>query len=176
MLGLDRHGEGGAEGGSVLRVGDHHGDLKLVEAVAFERGADEPLAELRHEVDRLGSNRLRGHDEVAFVLPVFVVDQDDDAAPAQVVQGLFYACQRHFGLAAVPAASLIIVMPVPDGVRPAYDRLAEAGVGEPLDVLGQDVDLDVHRIACGFGAQVGVLGGEGNQRDAEPVVAGPDDG
>ena len=40
-----------------------------------------------HEVDRLGRDVLGGDDEVALVLAVFVVHEDDHAAGAKFVQG-----------------------------------------------------------------------------------------
>src|SRR5437870_13155428 len=41
-----------------------------------------------HEVDRLRRDFLRGHHEVALVLPVGVVDHDDDEAVTDVLDGL----------------------------------------------------------------------------------------
>ena len=41
-----------------------------------------------HEVDRLRRRKFGGNDQVAFVLAIFVVDQDHHAAIAQLGQGL----------------------------------------------------------------------------------------
>ena len=47
-----------------------------------DRHADQAAAVLGEEVDLLGSDELGGEDEVALVLAVLVVDQDDDLAGA----------------------------------------------------------------------------------------------
>jgi hypothetical protein len=49
----------------------------------------------RHEVDDLGRDQLGGADEVALVLAVLVVHDDDHAAVAQVSGGLFDGSKRH---------------------------------------------------------------------------------
>ena len=46
---------------------------------------------LEHEVHLLGSDLLGGDDEIAFVLTVFVVDDDDEFSFAEVLHGVFYA-------------------------------------------------------------------------------------
>src|SRR5690348_3666957 len=50
-----------------------------------------------HEVDGLRRHLLRGNDEVAFVLPVLVVDQDDEFPLLYVANGAFDAIEglRH---------------------------------------------------------------------------------
>ena len=57
-------------------------ELQPLAALARERQADQPAAELRHEVDRLGRDMVGGEHQVAFVLAVFLVDEDDHAAGA----------------------------------------------------------------------------------------------
>ena len=42
----------------------------------------------RHEVDGLGGDRVRGHGEVAFVLAVLIIHQDDHTARADVFDGV----------------------------------------------------------------------------------------
>ena len=49
-----------------------------------ERDADETAPVCRHEVDRFGGDELGGHAEVAFVFTVFVVDENDHLARADV--------------------------------------------------------------------------------------------
>src|SRR6266446_6069597 len=75
--------EGGAERRGV--VGDHHRDLQLVEALAEHGHADEPAPVLGHEVDRLRGRLLGGHEQVAFVLAVLVVDHDEHATGADLL-------------------------------------------------------------------------------------------
>ena len=50
--------------------------------LARQRQADQAAAEARHEVDGLGRDMVGGDDQVALVLAVLVVDEDDHAAAA----------------------------------------------------------------------------------------------
>ncbi|MCY1466670.1 hypothetical protein D9M71_850470 [compost metagenome] len=50
---------------------------------------------LGHEVDVLGLAALGGHDQVAFVLAVFVIHEDDHLALADVFNQFFDAIERH---------------------------------------------------------------------------------
>ncbi len=84
LAGFDGFGEGGAEG---RLVGAGHGAKpQVVAALLGEREADESPAEAGHEVDGLGSDFFGGHGEVAFVLAVFVIDDDDHASGAHLFQ------------------------------------------------------------------------------------------
>ena len=76
--GVDRHRERGAERGGVL--GDHHRQAELAQLLLGHRQADQAAPFGGHEVDRLGRDLLRGHAEVALVLAVLVVHDDDHAA------------------------------------------------------------------------------------------------
>jgi len=67
----------------------HEREAKLVAAVFRERHADEAAAELGHEVDGVGRDFFGGHGEVALVLAVFVVNEDDHAAVADFFDGFF---------------------------------------------------------------------------------------
>ena len=42
----------------------------------------------RHEVDGVGRGELRWNDEIAFVLPVLVIDQDEHASVACLLDQL----------------------------------------------------------------------------------------
>ena len=64
----------------VLLVADHQRDAQLVEPLAGHRQADEAAAVAGHEVDRLGRHLLGRDREVALVLAVLVVDDDDHLA------------------------------------------------------------------------------------------------
>jgi hypothetical protein len=74
----------------------HKRQMKLVAAVFGERQADQPARILRHEVDRLWRDFLGGQRQVAFVLAVFIVDEDNHASLADVFDGLFN--RGEFGL------------------------------------------------------------------------------
>jgi hypothetical protein len=78
--GLDRDGEGGAHVAGV--GGDHHRQAQLGDPLGGEGEADEAATLAAHEVDLLGGAGLGGDDEVALVLAVLVVDEDDHAAAA----------------------------------------------------------------------------------------------
>ncbi len=49
----------------------------------------------RHEVDRLGRDELGRADEVAFVLSVFVVRDDDEPPLTDIFNRLFYGSKCH---------------------------------------------------------------------------------
>ncbi len=72
----------------------HRTQLELVAALGREAEADEPAAVGGHERDRLGRDELRRDREVALVLPVGVVDDDDEAARADVLDRLLDRRER----------------------------------------------------------------------------------
>ena len=53
----------------------------------------------RHEVDGRRGRHLCGDDEVAFILPVFIIDQNEHAAIARFVDNFLGARQRGRGAA-----------------------------------------------------------------------------
>jgi hypothetical protein len=85
---LDRHAERGAEARVVLLVAHHQRDAQLVQPLARHRQADQAAPVARHEVDRLRSHLLRGDREIALVLAVLVVDDDDHLPGAEVLDRL----------------------------------------------------------------------------------------
>ena len=74
---------------------DHRAQVELVAALRREREADQAAAVGGHEVDRLGRDELGGHREVALVLAVLVVADDDHPAGAHVVEGLLDRGERR---------------------------------------------------------------------------------
>ncbi|ODR96083.1 hypothetical protein AUC69_15820 [Methyloceanibacter superfactus] len=64
-----------------------------VAIVSGQRKANEASALARHEVYRLGRGVLGKHHEIAFVLAIGIVDQDNHAAAAQIVHGLRYCAE-----------------------------------------------------------------------------------
>ena len=86
VAGLDRDRERGVERGLVLRR--HQVEPELVAPLARQRQADQAAAVLGHEVDRLRGRELGGHREVALVLAVLVVADDDHPAPADLLDRL----------------------------------------------------------------------------------------
>ena len=67
----------------VLLSRRHLRQAELPAALLGQRQADQAAAMLGHEVDRLRRHVFGRHDEVALVLAVFFVDQDDHAASLQ---------------------------------------------------------------------------------------------
>ena len=79
-----------------LRVGgDHQRQVESVGPLGQQRHADDPGRVGEEEGDVLGRGRLAGHDEVAFVLPVLVVDHHGHAEAADGVDGFAHGREAH---------------------------------------------------------------------------------
>ena len=105
--GLDRHREGGAHLGAVAR---HHGrQLQPLAALLGQRQADQAATEACHEVDGFGGDMVGGQHQVAFVLAVFLVHQDHNAAGPHVGNDVLHGGDGHRGqgLGRVHAVSLV---------------------------------------------------------------------
>jgi hypothetical protein len=81
--GVDRRAEGGFEPRRI--VAHEQRNLELVEPLRGHRQTDQPPAETRHEIDRLRRHLLGGDRQVALVLAVLIVDDDDHRAAAHGV-------------------------------------------------------------------------------------------
>ena len=156
--GFDRNRERGAE--PAMHVAAHQRQRKLLAALLRQRQADKAAAEARHEVDVRGSSMRGGHQQVAFVLAVFVVHQDDHASPVDFVDDLGDRTDRHetatvatgirgllwpnFALNALPAGLDETV------AREQFGRDAVGGrllaLQQALKIARQQVHLDVHRV------------------------------
>ena len=78
----------------VVRVVLHHlTDLKLVEAAADDRCADQAAGMRRHEVHVLRRHLLCRDDEVALVLPILIVHDDEHLSVFDILNGLFNRCK-----------------------------------------------------------------------------------
>ena len=113
-----------------LVVVGHRLELELVAALLRQAEADEAAAVRGHEVDRLGRGELRGDRQVALVLAVGRVDDDHELALADVLDRLV---DRGEGRCRLGLRAHLF----PDRI-PAQ---------QPLDVLGDHVDLEVHLVA-----------------------------
>ena len=91
---VDRFAERGAVNRSVDRR--HERQVELVAALLGEREANEAAAVLSHKVDGFRRDFFGGHGEVAFVLAVLVVNEDDHAAVANFFDGLFDGAKWSF--------------------------------------------------------------------------------
>ena len=74
--------------GGIVR--DLHLELELCGALLGDGGAEDASAVAHHEVDLLGRDLLGRDDEVAFVLSILVIDDDDELAVTEVLEGLLY--------------------------------------------------------------------------------------
>ena len=119
---LDRGGEGGFEAGAVGAA--HRLQAELVDPLAGQRQADQAAAVLGHEVDRVGRRHLRRDDEVALILAVLVVDQDEHAAVARLVDDLLGA--RHHSARAAGEEFLELDQSVGGRVPVLVAELAQA--------------------------------------------------
>ena len=78
VAGVDADGEGGALDLGVGR--DHQREVELLDPLRGEGHADQPGGVGQEEGDLLRGDRVGGHDQVALVLAVLVVHDDDDLA------------------------------------------------------------------------------------------------
>ena len=92
-VGVHGNGERG-----TLRVGaalGHERKLQGVRALRGHRDADESAPELGHEVHEFGGDLLGRADQVALVLPVFVVGNDHEPARGNVADRGGNGIKRH---------------------------------------------------------------------------------
>ncbi len=76
---LDRHREGGLVARAVMLR--HQGQPELFDAAHATSGRQiRPRPYLAMEIDRLGGDAFRRNDQIALVLAILVIDQDDELA------------------------------------------------------------------------------------------------
>ena len=68
---------------------DHDGDVQLCKPLFRGGQTDQPPSVHRHEVDDFGCNLLGGYHEIAFVLTVFVIDDDQHPSCSHFFHGLW---------------------------------------------------------------------------------------
>ena len=142
---LDRDGERRLEGRLVL--GRHQVEPELVAALGGQREADQPAAVLGHEVDRLGGGELGGHRQIALVLAVLVVADDDHAPRADVVERLLDRRERRAGAAARVAVDLDRRLALGCVLAHPFTSCLEASQ-KSLDVPRDRIDLDVELVSA----------------------------
>ncbi len=74
---------------------DHQRQVELPAPLLGQREADEAAGVAGHEVDRLGRDEVGGKHEVALVLAVLLVDEDDHAAGLEVGDDVGDRGERH---------------------------------------------------------------------------------
>ena len=102
--GLDRDREGGLQRRLVLRR--HQVEAEPFAALRGQRQADQPARLLGHEVDRLRRRELRRHHQVALVLAVLAVADDDHAPGADLLDRLLDRRERALSRAVALLLSL----------------------------------------------------------------------
>jgi hypothetical protein len=128
---LDGDGERGLEGRLVL--GRHQVEAELVAAVGRQGEADQPATVGRHEVDRLGRGELCRQREVALVLAVLGVADDDHASGADVLERLLdraegaHACSFSRYLASTSTSKFTVR---PGAADPNVVRSKVSGISE----------------------------------------------
>src|SRR5690606_14732908 len=93
---LDRDGEVGPVRRGV--VAHHRRQAELAAALAGQRQADQAARVGDHEVDVLRPHQLGGHDQVALVLSILVVDDHDHAPGADFLQQFRDRGETHASL------------------------------------------------------------------------------
>ena len=90
---LDRDGE--IRPVDRLVVIRHRRQVELPAARFGECQADETAGVLRHEVDRLGRHEVGAEHQIAFILAILLVDEDDHASCLELVYEFGNRCEGH---------------------------------------------------------------------------------
>ncbi len=101
---VDRHHEGGAL--RIAHLVSDRGEHELLHPLRRERQADETTAVSGHEVDDLRRHLFGGANQIALVLPIFIVGDDDDLAAANRCYRVLHRIElylAHFYLRVSPA-------------------------------------------------------------------------
>ena len=132
----------------MLRAVDprHRLQAELVDPLLAQRQADQAAAVPGHEVDRVGRRHLRRNDQVALILPVVVVDQDEHPPVARLVDDRLGADQHL--------------------LHPAIEQLLE-----PHQRIGGRIPVGRAELAQGVGVKAGGAG-----KPAAASFAGIDQG
>ena len=88
--GVHRYRKRSAERRGVVR--HHHRDTQLSDALFGERQTDQPTAMGRHKINCFRSDFLGSHAEIAFVLAVFIIHQNDHLTAANIGDRRFDSC------------------------------------------------------------------------------------
>ena len=78
-------------------MGDHALQSELGGTFLSDRYADESPTVMRHEVDRLGCDLGGCHDEIALILSIFIIGDDDHPALAYFLDDLVYGIEMITG-------------------------------------------------------------------------------
>ncbi len=82
-------------------VTDHLHQVELAAAFLGQRQADQAAGFAGHEADRGRGAGIGGQQDVAFVLAIFVIDQDDHLAGPEILDDRFDGMDGHGYLSGV---------------------------------------------------------------------------
>ena len=128
---LDRDGERRPQRGGVGALIDHQPQAEPVEALAVHRHADQPAAVGSHEIDRLRGRELRRDRQIALVLAILVVGDDQRFAVGERLDRFLDGTERRRAAAissAPRAARLLCRLRCAGSLR----RLVRLGHWAPL--------------------------------------------
>ena len=91
---IDRHRERRTEQRRI--VGNLHLQIQFPTAVFGQRSAQHAAAVVKHEIDDLRGDLFAGDDKIAFVLPILVIDHDDDFARADIFDRFVHTAENLF--------------------------------------------------------------------------------
>ena len=91
---LDRDRKGRLVGRHVVR--NHRLQAKFVAALGRQSQTDQTARMRRHKVDVVSSDELGRHAEVALILAVWRIDNDDHFATSNILDGVFDWAERSF--------------------------------------------------------------------------------
>ncbi len=90
---LDGDGKVGVIHGIVALC--HGIELQLFAQLGRHGQADKATAVMGHKIDGLGRDKLGGHGQIAFILPVLVIHEDDHFPGLDISNGFLNCAQRH---------------------------------------------------------------------------------
>ena len=99
-MGIDRDGECRPQLSGVpfrLRM-----QLQSIAALAGQRQTDQPAGVGHHEIDGRRRRMLRCKNDVSFILPVFIIDQDNHLAGFEIFQNFRYRAEWHSTILSPP--------------------------------------------------------------------------
>ena len=85
--GFDRRSESRLVTGAV--IGAHHAQPEVFDPLALQCEADQASAMACHEVDGVRCRHLSRYDQIAFVLPVLIIDKNEHPAIARFIDDVF---------------------------------------------------------------------------------------
>ena len=168
---LDRDREGGLQRRLVLRR--HQVEAELAAALRGQRQADQPARLLGHEVDRLRRRELRRHHQVALVLAVFAVADDDHPAAADLFDRLLDGRERALASCSRRGSRFVSVCRSLGSRSAPFQRMVPAAAPRTWRSMSTSTFSGSPGATI---AEVGALQGLGDQRDLYPAVAELGDG